>query len=85
MEKINKLEIEDIIKIIDGLQYKKPEELNQIEKDLVLIFKIYHTQIIKCIYIIILYHRFLPIINTCIWFENKYNAVKNYIHSLFYF
>jgi hypothetical protein len=85
MKKINKLEPLEIKKIINGLQYKKPHELNQIEKDLVYIFNIYHTQMIKFVYLIIIFHRYLPIFNTCIWFENKYNTIKNYIHSFFYF
>ena len=87
MEKKNillqKINIDKIKLIVDGLKNKNPEELNQTEIYLINIFNWYQMQLIQMIYILIMYQKYLPIIKSFIWIEKKYDAAKNYLLTFF--
>jgi len=83
LNKVDNLNITEIKTIIKGLKKKNYEQLNQIEKQLIIIFYAYQIQFIQIIYIMTFYYKFLPIVKTYIWFENKYINIKNYLFSFF--
>ena len=84
-QNISNLNRQEIISIVSGLKNKNVEELNQIEKQIITIFYAYQIIIIQLMYIITLYHKFLPIIKTYIWFEQKYKNIKNFFVDYFYY
>ena len=81
--KVENLNIEEIKLIIDGLKNKNPEDLNQVEIQLISIFYAYQLKVVQIIYIMLFYNKFLPIIKTFIWIDNKYQKIKNYLFSFF--
>tara|TARA_A100001015_G_scaffold280955_1_gene343729 strand:+ start:166 stop:438 length:273 start_codon:yes stop_codon:yes gene_type:complete len=83
MNQFNKLNINNIKSIINGLKNKNSEQLDDVEKQLITIFYAYQLQVIQMIYILYFYHKFLPLIKTYLWIEHKYKKIKIYFFSFF--
>ena len=83
LNKVENLDIEEIKSIINSLKNKNPDDLNQVEIQLISIFYAYQLQVVQMIYIMMFYNKFLPIIKSYIWIDNKYQKIKNYLFSFF--
>lgn len=83
LNKVENLNIEEIKSIIDALKNKNPEDLNEVDIQLISIFYAYQLQLVKIIYIMMFYNKFMPIIKSYIWIDNKYQKIKNYLFSFF--
>ena len=83
LNKVENLDIEEIKSIINSLKNKNPDDLNQVEIQLISIFYAYQLQVVQMIYIMMFYNKFLPIIKSYIWNDNKYQKIKNYLFSFF--
>ena len=83
LNKVENLNIEEIKSIINSLKNKNPDDLNQVEIQLISIFYAYQLQVVQMIYIMMFYNKFLPIIKSYIWIDNKYQKIKNYLFSFF--
>ena len=62
LNKVENLDIEEIKSIINSLKNKNPDDLNQVEIQLISIFYAYQIQVVQMIYIMMFYYKFLPII-----------------------
>ena len=83
LNKVENLDIEEIKSIINSLKNKNPDDLNQVEIQLISIFYAYQLQVVQMIYIMMFYNKFLPIIKSYIWIDNKYQKIKNYLFNFF--
>jgi hypothetical protein len=77
----NNIKLKDLIRKI---KENKFDELSQYEKNVITIFYMYNQRITYILHFMIFYNKYLIIINFCIWIENRYKTIKNYISNFFY-